>query len=46
MGTLQNTDYNKYEHTVQEFKKLSLLEETVEIAKYLDEMFELNRVYQ
>ncbi|CAD8060255.1 unnamed protein product [Paramecium primaurelia] len=46
LANQQLIEYDKYEHTIQEFKKVTLLEETIEIAKYIDELFKLNRDYQ
>ncbi|CAD8064324.1 unnamed protein product [Paramecium sonneborni] len=36
-------EYDKFEHTVQEFQKVTLLEETIEITKYINELFKVNR---
>ncbi|CAD8145945.1 unnamed protein product [Paramecium octaurelia] len=43
---LNQNQYQKYERTLEEFKKATLLENTVEIAKYISDLYELNREQQ
>ncbi|CAD8076322.1 unnamed protein product [Paramecium sonneborni] len=46
MTNLHVIEYDKFEHTQKEFLKVSLLEETIEIAKYINELYKVNNIYQ